>query len=146
MMDPMRFRSLYEITEPAGGLDVPMVEILRDGGKECVIGGSLKVAAEHGVNDRAAEERIKNNFDWMLIEAGENFDTPRGVMKLVAKTPEELRFVPEPVPPVINESRHKVGDSSGGKIVDQAIEVNERRLRQPAVPALSGEDHNAELD
>lgn len=66
-------------------------------------------------------------------------------MKLVAEPPEEFRFMPDPVPPVIDEGGDKVGNEGCGEIRDVITEVEKGRTLKPAVPRQSGENDDSDL-
>lgn len=82
----------------------------------------------------------------MFIEAREDLESPCGVMNLVKAAPEKLRFVSVSMPPVVNEGGKDIDDDRGWPIAHVTAQVEDRRATQPAVPSLTGEDSDEELN
>lgn len=50
----------------------------------------------------------------MFVKAGQDFEPARGVMQLMQRAPEKLRFVAEAMPPIEDKGGDKVdGERSG---------------------------------
>lgn len=134
MMDAMRLRPLEEIAEPARRLDVPMIKEFAQGDEQRVIAGRFDAASEQRKDDQAAEERVDPDLDWMLVETRQDFEATCGVMDLMQGAPEELRFVPVPMPPVINKGGEDINDQRGTPRPEQAAKVKEGSVRETAIP------------
>ena len=82
----------------------------------------------------------------MFVKASNDFDSPWGMMHLMAKAPKEQRFVPEAMPPVVNKSRDEVSDGGRCEIVKIIADMQQRRVRHPAVPSISSQKNDPKLD
>jgi hypothetical protein len=68
------------------------------------------------------------------------------MMELVAEKPEELRFVTDAMPPVVNESGNEVADRRSPKDAELFPEVKERGSLEPLIPGQPGHDDDPDLD
>jgi hypothetical protein len=127
-------------------LDIPVVEKFPNRNQQRVIGAGKNIASKERVNDQAADERVEQNFDRMLVKAGQDFEPARGVMDLVENAPKKLRFVPVAMPPIKNKGRKNVNrdrSAPGPKIFSQ---VKQRPMIQPAVPSHARQLGDSKLD
>src|SRR5688572_32738537 len=92
------------------GSNIPMVEKFGGGGQERVNSAGLNAAAERRIDDRTAQDGVEGDLERMLVKARHNLEPLRRMMQLVAKAPEQLRIVPQSVPPIINKGRKQIGD------------------------------------
>ena len=54
--------------------------------------------------------------------------------------------MPVPMPPIINERGEEIDDERGGPVAEMISEMKDRSVIQPAIPCLTGEHRNAELN
>lgn len=73
MMNPMGFRPLEDESKPRGRFDVPMIKKFSERDENCVIARGSNAAAEQGIHNQAAQDRIDPDFDGMFVEAGHDF-------------------------------------------------------------------------
>lgn len=144
-MNAVGLGTLDEVADPARGADVPMVKIFRDGGESGVEGAGDRIAAENEIDQGGADEGVDENFQRVLVEAGEEFDAGGAVMELVAEPPEEGGFVADAVPPVVNKGGDEIGDQRGCGSWQIPGEMEQAEMTEPTVPCESGQDDDAGL-
>jgi hypothetical protein len=66
-------------------------------------------------------------------------------MNLVECSPQELRFVPPPMPPIENERGDEVRDHPTGNWSDDGGQVEDGPEGQPALPGHARDQDNGEL-
>ena len=112
MMNPMRLWALHQKPEPARGANVPMIKIFAQRGEHGADRRGPRAAPEHEINQHAAQKRVKENLNRMLVKTGHDLDPPGGMMQLMTYAPEEMRFMAVAVPPIINKGRDQIGESA----------------------------------
>jgi hypothetical protein len=54
--------------------------------------------------------------------------------------------MPVPMPPIINERGKEIDNRSGGPIAEVISQAKDRRMIEPAIPSLAGNERDAELN
>jgi hypothetical protein len=83
MVHAVRLWPLEKVTEPLRCFDVPVVKEFSHCDQQRVIRGGHNITAKERVNDQTADERVETDLDWMLVKAGQDLKSARGVMNLV---------------------------------------------------------------
>jgi len=73
MMDAVRFGPLKKVTNPRRRSDVPMVEEFPHRDENGVIAGGADGSAKQRIHNQAAKDGINQNFNRMLVKAGNDF-------------------------------------------------------------------------
>jgi len=146
MVHAVRLRPLEKVTQPLRGFDVPVVKEFAHRDQQRVIRSGNNITAKERVNDQTAEEGVEQDLDWMLVKAGQDFKSTRGVMNLVQDTPEKLRFMAIAMPPVENEGGENINND--GRIPGSEIfaQVKERPMPQPTIPGEACQPGKSELN
>lgn len=82
----------------------------------------------------------------MLVKAGDDLQTPGRVMDLMKRSPEKLRLMAIPMPPIINKRGEEIDDQRRRPIAEMVFQMEDRHVIEPAVPGLSGQHGDPELD
>src|SRR4051812_20159729 len=146
MMNPMGFRPLEKIANPARRLDVPVIEHFAGGNEERVVSGGSQVAAENSEDNQAGDDRVNKNLNRMFVEGREHLHPAGRMMDLMHRAPEELRFMPISVPPVKDERGEQINGERGTPLVQMFAEMEQGDSSEPAIPSLAGEKSERELD
>ena len=68
------------------------------------------------------------------------------MVQLVAQPPEPNRFMSHSMPSIINKTRNQISNKSGCEIAHVFADAEERPSLHPAVPGVSCQQHNRELN
>src|SRR5687767_235468 len=82
----------------------------------------------------------------MLVEARQDLQTSRGVVNLVKRAPEKLRFVAKTVPPVVDKGRENINEHRGSPRPKLGTDLKEGPVRQPPIPSVTRQNGDSELD
>lgn len=145
MMDPVGFGTLDDPADPLGGSHIPVVEILCDRRACRVDRGGFNADPEKTVNDQGTEDRVEENLDRMLVEAGQGFQSLRGMVQLVAETPEPFRFMADAVPDIVDQGGNQIGNQHRLPGADSFCQGEHGSRSQPAVLAHSGGNDDTQL-
>jgi hypothetical protein len=87
VMDSVHFGTLEKVTNPSGGSDIRVIEKLTRCGAERINRTSLQTQSEQTVDQQAANDRVDEHLQRMLVERSDNFDSLRAVMDLMKHQP-----------------------------------------------------------
>ena len=144
MMDGMVFWSLDEQAKPLWRSYVGVIEILthrsEEGGPSSGHGGSTK----HTVDEEPSQDRVGSNFDGMLVERCNQFDSGWAVMDLVEDQPETVR-VSDSVPPVKDERANEPVESAFRYRVGPLPKFKQSMASKVAVPSEAAKANKGQL-
>jgi hypothetical protein len=146
MVDSMHFRALEEIADPAGRLNVGVIEELTERGAQRVYRSRLEREAQERVDEKTANDRIDDHLARMFVEGSDDFQPLRAVMDLMKTEPEQAVLMAPSMPPIEDEGCDEVSDQATDNRRYVIREVKYRGMREPPFPREAGDEDDAELN
>lgn len=141
----MGFGTLKNRSEPTRRADVPVVEVFRDGSEGGVERGCFDRETKNTVSEGCRNQGVDGDLHGVFVKTGEDFNPLWRVMELMAETPEEIGFVANAMPPIVNEGGDEVANDGAPEDGEFVAEVKKRGFLEPMVPGFSGENYDADL-
>ena len=141
----MLFRALNEVTHPVRGLDIGVVEKLTQRSEEAVPGRCPHRSAHEHKYDGGREHRIDRNFQGMLIERGQGFNSAGTVVNLVKDSPEKIYRMPCPMPPIEEEGAYEPAYEALRNIRKYAVNMKQGRPLEPYAPSDASKQYHSQL-
>ena len=87
VVDAVHLGALEDVTNPPRRADVGVIEELTESATRRVHSAGGGIEPQQRVDDEAAEHRVRDHLERVLVEARDHLETPRAVVNLVEAAP-----------------------------------------------------------
>jgi len=144
MMNRVMLWPLQEIANPARRSQVAVIKIFSHYREHVEPCSSGRRSAEQRECKSTGEDRIRDDFNRMLIKGCQYLDAGRAVVNLMAYAPENVKIMSRSVPPIEYKGPDEPTDRSLQQW-RQTCQMKNRPPLKPLVPTLAREHDDSEL-